>query len=436
MNQSCHVNPALIGMGTTLAAPCAPQMAQSIKDLLGIQSLQHRVLDPLVDKLEKMTMKKGGLRPSSSPSLDELAEGDAFSLQTFMSKTSQRLSLMIPQLEKPLERRRSSGGPEKLWDRRRSSCDQVNHSQELVSTHYFYSEMQFVMTLIDISDRLRNVPRQARQDSLIAELTLLNYNLPADVCIPFMCLANASQPRHHQVARIALTDCVVLNSADRVPYLLLIEVLDPLSKDESPKRRKPSSSPKLDSKKGDVQNNSSREGDLNHSKQVKQQLDENGDIEQDQKESSETSQEVESEVSIDVAQRSPSLEYHQSVLDRRHSISTTSRSLQTSPEKKSPSIVEEDEDFSERMRTAAVMLAQLYQQSQDDKARPGNQDFEHIRSRVLKEMMALEQKRLEALSKAIQEQTLNVDVEVITPLQERHLRSPTRDLEDPSGNSF
>ena len=82
------------------------------------------------------------------------------------------------------------------------------------------------MTLVDISERLVSVPRTARQSSLIAELSLLNHNLPACVCIPFWCPAISSNPTHHQVARIALSDCVVLNSADRVPFLMLVEVIE------------------------------------------------------------------------------------------------------------------------------------------------------------------------------------------------------------------
>lgn len=100
--------------------------------------------------------------------------------------------------------------------------------QRLLKGNYFRSEMQFILALQDISTRLIIVPKPARLSALQAELTLLNNNLPAEVCIPMWCPAKPEHPVHHRVVRISPTDAVVLNSADRVSTSdLLLQQLTP-----------------------------------------------------------------------------------------------------------------------------------------------------------------------------------------------------------------
>jgi phosphatidylinositol 4-kinase len=86
----------------------------------------------------------------------------------------------------------------------------------LLRSSYFCSEMQFLLALVDIATRLVIVPKPARLSALHAELTLLNHNLPAEICLPLWCPATDSRPFHHRVVRISPTDAVVLNSAERV----------------------------------------------------------------------------------------------------------------------------------------------------------------------------------------------------------------------------
>jgi hypothetical protein len=50
-------------------------------------------------------------------------------------------------------------------------------------SHYFHSELQFIQALEAISNRLLVVPKPARVSALRAELTSLNHQLPAEVCI-------------------------------------------------------------------------------------------------------------------------------------------------------------------------------------------------------------------------------------------------------------
>lgn len=106
----------------------------------------------------------------------------------------------------------------------------------LLRNHYSQSEVQFLLALEDISNRLLIVPKPARVSALRADLTALNHQLPAEVCMPMWCNSSdtpcssptngiATQP-HHRIVRIPPGESVVLNSAERAPYLLLIEILN------------------------------------------------------------------------------------------------------------------------------------------------------------------------------------------------------------------
>lgn len=109
-----------------------------------------------------------------------------------------------------------------------------NESQlQLLRSHHCRSEVQFLLSLENISNRLLVVPRPARVSALRAELTALNHKLPAEVCMPMWCSSSdspklrggISQP-HHRIVRIPPGESVVLNSAERAPYLLLVEILN------------------------------------------------------------------------------------------------------------------------------------------------------------------------------------------------------------------
>lgn len=120
----------------------------------------------------------------------------------------------------------------------------------LLRSHYCRSEVRFLLILEDISNRLLVVPKPARVSALRAELTSLNHNLPAEICMPLWCGADHSheeggetssatplkgrldRPRssrrraHSRIVRISPGDSVVLNSAERAPFLLHVEILD------------------------------------------------------------------------------------------------------------------------------------------------------------------------------------------------------------------
>jgi phosphatidylinositol 4-kinase B len=100
----------------------------------------------------------------------------------------------------------------------------------LLRQHYFRSETQFLTALEDISNRLVIVPKPARLSALRAELALITQDLPAEVDVPVICpptLVNGSpgKSRHHRIVRLNPAEATVLNSAEKVPYLLMVEIL-------------------------------------------------------------------------------------------------------------------------------------------------------------------------------------------------------------------
>ncbi|KJR85850.1 phosphatidylinositol 4-kinase [Sporothrix schenckii 1099-18] len=100
----------------------------------------------------------------------------------------------------------------------------------LLRQNYFRCETQFLRALEDISNRLVSVPKAARLSALRAELALIGQDLPAEVDIPVICppsLVNGipSRSRHHRIVRLNPAESTVLNSAEKVPYLLMVEIL-------------------------------------------------------------------------------------------------------------------------------------------------------------------------------------------------------------------
>jgi hypothetical protein len=212
-----------------------------------IQGGQHRTLTHLTsDQKNAKTTSSPNLPAintnikspyTASPSLEELSGGSAFTFKTFIEKTAKKASISINTAltsdvfkpKSPISLKENGILKDSGIVGFRKLSDSFLKDEKLMTSHHLYSEMQFIMTLVDISDRLRSVPKQARQSTLIAELTLLNHNLPAEVYIPFGC-----KKKQHKVARISLTDCVVLNSADRVPFLMMVEVFERSECGDSP----------------------------------------------------------------------------------------------------------------------------------------------------------------------------------------------------------
>lgn len=100
----------------------------------------------------------------------------------------------------------------------------AEQQEKLLKSNYFKNETQFVIALQNISIRLSKVPKEARLSTLKAELSVLNSDLPCEIDIPKL-LPKSKKAHLHKICRIAVNESAVLNSAERVPYLLLIEYL-------------------------------------------------------------------------------------------------------------------------------------------------------------------------------------------------------------------
>lgn len=100
----------------------------------------------------------------------------------------------------------------------------------MLRSHYFRSETQFLSALEGISNRLVVLPKPARLSALRAELAMIARDLPAEVDIPLLYPATLedgvpSRSKHHRIVRLNPAEATSLNSAERVPYLLMVEVL-------------------------------------------------------------------------------------------------------------------------------------------------------------------------------------------------------------------
>lgn len=81
--------------------------------------------------------------------------------------------------------------------------------------------MEFIKALISIGKLLGSLPsKEAKTSRLLAELSVVNVNLPARVWLPLY-----SNVPHH-VVRIPPQASAVLNSKDRAPYIIYVEVLE------------------------------------------------------------------------------------------------------------------------------------------------------------------------------------------------------------------
>ncbi|KAI0887452.1 phosphatidylinositol 3 [Annulohypoxylon maeteangense] len=101
---------------------------------------------------------------------------------------------------------------------------------KLLRQNYFHCQTAFLAALEDISNRLVIVPKPARLSALRAELALIARDLPAELDIPIICpptLVDGSpaKSRHHRIVRVNPAEATVLNSAEKVPYLLMLEIL-------------------------------------------------------------------------------------------------------------------------------------------------------------------------------------------------------------------
>ncbi|PVZ98163.1 hypothetical protein BB558_005830 [Smittium angustum] len=111
----------------------------------------------------------------------------------------------------------------------------LNSETNLLKTHrkrqleYFESQLEFVTEIIEISKRLCLIAKEDRMANLKVELNMINHHLLNNrkTCIPMLCdYHDAKNSENHDwIVRVPVDEAVVLNSAERAPYLLIVEVL-------------------------------------------------------------------------------------------------------------------------------------------------------------------------------------------------------------------
>lgn len=110
---------------------------------------------------------------------------------------------------------------------RRPGSATYNELLRNLQVSYAKRETEFVMALQNISLRLGQVPKEARLSALRAELSIINDRLlPSEIDIPqlFPVTSNKNK-KYHKILRLSVNEACVLNSAERVPFLLLVEYL-------------------------------------------------------------------------------------------------------------------------------------------------------------------------------------------------------------------
>ena len=88
-------------------------------------------------------------------------------------------------------------------------------------------QQEFVRALISIGKRLGTLPtKDAKTQRLLAELSMLNLNLPARAWVPIHTSSSEVTRRDHQIVRVPPQAATVLNSKDKAPYIIYVEVVE------------------------------------------------------------------------------------------------------------------------------------------------------------------------------------------------------------------
>ncbi|CAI5456390.1 unnamed protein product [Caenorhabditis angaria] len=99
--------------------------------------------------------------------------------------------------------------------------NEISVARELSSKELLNCEQKFIERLMQIGRKLMVIhigdTKQEKMTALKIELQMLNGMLPAPVWIPFS--------NDHTILNICFNDSSVLNSKDKVPYILFVEVL-------------------------------------------------------------------------------------------------------------------------------------------------------------------------------------------------------------------
>lgn len=153
-----------------------------------------------------------------SQSLPDLRDTHDTIVRPYISPTESEASLVVP--HSPLIGTRISN---------QFKNDHISYDiqKRTLYVNYARKETDFIMALQNVSFRLSQIPREARLSALRAELSMINETiLPSEIDIPQLFPVTSSKnKRYHKILKLNVNEACVLNSAERVPFLLLIEYL-------------------------------------------------------------------------------------------------------------------------------------------------------------------------------------------------------------------
>ncbi|EPZ32863.1 Phosphatidylinositol 4-kinase domain-containing protein [Rozella allomycis CSF55] len=351
---SAQIKPALLGMSYALAAFAAPDLLEPLKRMALIHGRQNfpnfkqekpTVIQPQKSKSEESVNQTQSLKKSptvtvpihealkKTPSIDQISTGNIFTFENYLENKPNTLMPTSPEVVSPIDQ----------------------HT----------GEMQFINMLIDISIRLVPVSKSVRPQTLQAELTLLNHNLPADVCLPFWCNSKLNKS-HHKLVRVPTTESVTLNSAERVPYMILLEVLEDETDSIETLAFEKERYMELHGTNSPIPTATitrvgSKNSVWNQTTRAKSSL------------SEVYSSNSSSKNSIDEAQLEVNIVNHESILNRKNSTQMT--------------------NINEHMKAAAIMLAQIDMNQQSNNTFDVK-EADKIRQKIVSEMNMLEEQRL------------------------------------------
>ena len=132
-----NAKPLLVSLGCMMGGVACPSFVLKRRDYL-LDYTRRTIPDlsdaPLEPKSPLDPQALAIRMPVSAPTMEDLHRGRAFSFARFISKHFPRAQTI--------------------------SLSPANSN--LLNLHYYHSEMQFSMTLVDIGSRLREIPREAR----------------------------------------------------------------------------------------------------------------------------------------------------------------------------------------------------------------------------------------------------------------------------------
>lgn len=98
--------------------------------------------------------------------------------------------------------------------------------ERLLKINYSKKVTEFILALQNVSLRLSQLPREARLSALRAELSIINETLlPSEVDIPQLLPVTSTKKKFHKILKLSVNEACVLNSAERVPFLIFVEFL-------------------------------------------------------------------------------------------------------------------------------------------------------------------------------------------------------------------